>query len=853
MPVTLNQAQKGPAGETSTLPTRTQVAEAEYLKDQSRFSESLPTAPAEASSPHAFDVLRYDLKGSFDWDKLRLLATVDVSIKFAQNFEGALVLESKVLQVNAVRQKQGAAIPFVHDKLKNQLHIDLAAAGIRSSNNELTLSIDYEAGQSNSLRPVLARQGDPVSSSVVYTTAEPLGASRWMPCHNVPSDRALFSVQMKMNSNEALISNGDLVVDETDFDKRRTMSYQTKYPLPTYLMAFALGDFQVVSQKTGDFPVSIWARRGVQADYPMLLTELTKMMSTFEKLLTPYPFEKYAVVMLPDFPAGGIEHASISFQAESRTGQPALFGDLSLTAHELAHQWFGDYVSIESWDDLWIKEGMATLLANEAMRNDEDKTRSHILLGDLLAVNDGEAARDRGLSPGEKYTSGPYDRGAWILGQIRALVGEDNFWGTLKRVLRENAMGNVGSEEFLEYFRPLLGNAEFARVQSALDAKALPKIVVETGAESKQTLTLEDLSGALIVPFEFRFYKANNIHVNKPLALAQAVEFTDAALDSLLVMDTLDIHPPFRNFTRNQDLFAQHIEPWVLPQSSDLHPLFLSLPGVHQAQALLQGIPAFLEGKNFLNFQANLNSELARSLALQGYCQRLVQNQGAISDEDLAPLKQALHSWPPYRGLRSPFSKKEFAACVKLLRVDELFSQEYLSMEFNPEQPQVSELRLQYLTYFPLPLEKALRTWGAMAARGHSLRAKRIALAQLAKYANASALYKEYTTESDLIDLKHVYIKLLQSNEASELITPAISGAVALQKDSVSADSELLTALSQVLSNLKIRGSHFSAMCAARKVTKEASGVWDTFRLKVQDFTLDASVRAVLDDASQCD
>src|SRR5262249_32562166 len=150
---------------------------------------------------------------------------------------------------------------------------------------------------------------------VVYTYSEPLGVANWMPCHNVPDDRALFAAEMRMAPSDVLVANGDLEKDTTDAGER-VMRYETSYPLPPYLMAFADGEMDVEKSTPGSFPLAVWHRRGAPGDYAALLAQMNRLVGLDESLVkTPFPFEKYALVLLPDLP-GGVEHAGIVFQGD---------------------------------------------------------------------------------------------------------------------------------------------------------------------------------------------------------------------------------------------------------------------------------------------------------------------------------------------------------------------------------------------------------------------------------------------------------------------------------------------------------------------------------------------------------
>src|SRR5207245_2462397 len=123
-----------------------------------------------------------------------------------------------------------------------------------------------------------------------------------------------------------------------------------------------------------------------------------------------------------------------------------------LNAHELSHHWFGDWVTMRRYEDVWVKEGMATLLEAEAQRTRRDRANTGRLFGHDNSFSPGDAIVDPDLHGLGKYTSGPYQRAAWTITQIRALVGETAFWASLRRVLAEHALDSITGEEFVRTF-----------------------------------------------------------------------------------------------------------------------------------------------------------------------------------------------------------------------------------------------------------------------------------------------------------------------------------------------------------------------------------------------------------------
>ena len=156
-----------------------------------------PLLPGDAQ---VYDVAAYALRGEYDWDRGRLLATVDVTFSTEDPQLSSILLESLV-DVSAVTDPDGNDLPFVADPELGTLQIDITAL---ADQDPLRLTIAYEAASSEALRAWDVRAGDPATTRALYTYAEPLDVPRWMPCQNRPDDRARFSVELRMRNDESL-------------------------------------------------------------------------------------------------------------------------------------------------------------------------------------------------------------------------------------------------------------------------------------------------------------------------------------------------------------------------------------------------------------------------------------------------------------------------------------------------------------------------------------------------------------------------------------------------------------------------------------------------------------------------
>lgn len=758
----------------------------------------------------AYDVLRYDLSGHYDWEQNRLIAQVAITLRTTAPDVQAVKLDSQVTEVKRVHSPAGN-IAYSVDEEAGTLTVDLTELRGEDAQAPVTFWVDYEAEPGDSLRAVPPRRGDPVASPAVFTDSEPLRASQWLPCHNVPSDRALFSFDFAMRLEERLIANGELTVHEVG-DKRR-MKYETTAPLPVYQSAFAISEFEVEEGSAGGVPVSVWHRPGVLGDHAATVAEMERLMDMFEPLLGPYPFEQYSIVMLPEF-SGGMENAGITFQSEVSTAPAALSAEL--IAHEFGHQWLGDAVTVASWDDLWIKEGMATLLGSEASRPYEDRSLSGTLFGDRFFVEAGYAARDKNRQPIDKYTTGPYDRGAWIFTQIRAAVGEEAFWGALRQILKDHLYGAVSTEEVITAFEPLLGEGKTASLRAAVDALDMPALEVSTEENtSSVTITLRDAQGILIAPLEVEWHRQNGSVERLVLPPDEAVVLAREADGDLLVLDPLDVHPDlylFNLLENGESSYTGGLLSLTQPATPDALTTFSALPGIHQYAMLANvGLPP-VHPAQWQALSASLHADSARATSLSSACALAA---GEVDPGTVDAWRQTLtavvQDEPVYRGLPYAFRP---GSCGGLLDVEELFAPEWEELTSGLAEPSLSVERVFYLSTFDMPALPAIATWMPAAQKGYSLRARNIA----ARYVQRRARPQDISSpdyEGDLDTWRTVLIQLLAETDCSEVLRQLLPSAPWFTYANEDDRTVFLDQMRRILFLPSARLAHAQALCGA--------------------------------------
>jgi aminopeptidase N len=769
-----------------------------------------------------------------------------VTLSAAHAPPARVVLDSSVSAVTGVRSASGEALPFEVDAAAGTLAVELGAGAPPGA----AFVVDYEASTpygsglfgSTPLTMITEREGDPNPARVVYTFSEPELARAWLPSHDDPADRAFFSVDLHVGAGERLIANGDLVEDGTGGGcGEGRMKYATSYPLPTYLMAFALGEFEVEErQGPHGLPLSVWHRRGLRGDYGQILDDLDRETRIFEGLIgVDYPFEKYALVLVPDF-FGGEEHAGVTFQAENVSTRPELANDNVLTAHELAHQWFGDLVTVKTWDDLWIKEGMASLLEWEGMRSHLDRDGAAGFVGDARGVAAGEAVRDLALPPEQKYTSGPYDRAAWLLTQMRALAGEAGFWGALRQVLNEHRFGAVGTEEFLEAFRPALGDEALEGVRRALDAHALPALAVEP-IEGGARVTLSDPEGALVAPMQVAWHREDGSVDTIDLAPGAPVDLVRSAPGDLLVIDPPDLHPAWARLVdgpASQGAYFASVAPLRVPATGAQRERFLEIGGTHQLSALAEGALPTMEPKEFDDFLRELDSDAARATAVAKACEVALDQGGAWKKA----ARSALKHQPFYAGLS--IAPQSYAACSELEPPDQLFAGAWKALEKGLAKPKLTESEVEYLVKFRASAPEMLNAWSAAVEKGYSTRVRARAAVALAMFAAAPGSL----AEADRPLWRARSAGLLAASSVPDVAFPLIFMQGQVAGAAAADNAASLAALGEVLRTPMLAVTHPFAGCTAFGLTLGDAAAWQAFAAGFEGAEVSPLVAALLHD-----
>jgi aminopeptidase N len=327
------------------------------------------------------------------------------------------------------------------------------------------IRIQYEGVLSNQLRGFYISRTDKRSYAV--TQFEATDARRAFPSFDEPEYKATFAVTLTIARGDIAISNGRIISDTPGpGPEQHTVKFSTSPKMSTYLVAMAVGDFECLEDSADAIPIRVCATAG-KSHLGRLALDFTQQILPFfnDYYAISYPFGKLDMVAIPDFAAGAMENTAAIFYretallADSATASVATQKDIAATiAHEVAHQWFGNLVTMRWWDDLWLNEGFATWMESRpfaASRPDwniavDDARATQTALG-IDSLRSTRAVRTSVQTPNQiesLFDVISYQKGGALLRMIEHYVGAGPFRDGINAYLKTHAYGNATSADF---------------------------------------------------------------------------------------------------------------------------------------------------------------------------------------------------------------------------------------------------------------------------------------------------------------------------------------------------------------------------------------------------------------------
>jgi aminopeptidase N len=360
-----------------------------------------------------------------------------------------------------------------------------------------TIRISYDGILNDKLRGFYLSRAN--GRSYAVTQMEPTDARRAFPSFDEPAYKATFEISMTIDQGDTAISNGAQLTDIPGPEPgTHTVAFATTPKMSTYLVAMIVGDFVCRSGASDGTAIRICSTPD-KLELTAFALDATEQQLAFYNAYfgIPYPFGKLDIIAVPDFAAGAMENSgAITFRERLLLVDPerASLGSrksvASIISHELAHQWFGNLVTMQWWNDIWLNEGFATWIASRPLAEWrpewnvalDDAADTQAALG-LDALRSTRAIRIDVDTPdeiNEVFDGIAYEKTAGILRMIEAFVGGDLFQKGIASYLATYAYGNAAGEDFWNEMTRVTGRPIDRIMQGYIEQPGVPVVSVQT-------------------------------------------------------------------------------------------------------------------------------------------------------------------------------------------------------------------------------------------------------------------------------------------------------------------------------------------------------------------------------------
>lgn len=424
-------------------------------------------------------------------DQVEAIASIEFEVTEAQT---AIYMHARDLDMQVELMKDGAAIdveivPGVNDGFA-------LASGAPFEPGLYRANFTYSAPLDDTPTGLYRVEDD--EAQYLFTQFQPLEARSVFPGFDEPKFKATFETTLRVPTGLMAVTNTPIktVENEADLDVYR---FAKTPPLPTYLVAFAVGPFEeaVADEEIPGVPFRILTPQGKSHLAKFMLEKTPEIVAhQVDYFGSEFPYAKLDVVAVPNFSAGAMENVGlVTFRErllllDADTASPSQKrAAISVMAHEIAHMWFGNYVTLPWWDDLWLNESFASWMALKVLDDLEpeleggvDFTRQVAGLTPLDSSEMSRAIRQPIEDSGDVYNAFDpltYTKGASLLRMVEAWIGEDAMRSGVRTYVDANPHGTGSTDELFAALDEASGQAVGQTLESFLDQPGKPLLQVE--------------------------------------------------------------------------------------------------------------------------------------------------------------------------------------------------------------------------------------------------------------------------------------------------------------------------------------------------------------------------------------
>ncbi|HET8648707.1 MAG TPA: M1 family aminopeptidase [Gemmatimonadales bacterium] len=404
---------------------------------------------------HDYDLVHQRIElNHFNWDSTSFDGRVTSTVRSLRSGLDSLILDAgALLDVKSIRAvgangARGAALTY--HRHGDTLVVRLARPA--AFHDTVRFVVDYHARIDNGKGLTwIQPEGRPHRPQQIWSQGEDHNNHYWFPTYDFPNDKMTWEVVATVPRQFTAVSNGLLRSDKRNPDGTRTMDWHQDEPSATYLVSLIVAPLAKIHDTWKGKPVDYYVYHSDSTLAWRLFHVTPDMIDTYSKLTgVAYPWAKYGQTTVADF-FGGMENVSattlVDWLPDANAYQDRPWYQWILIPHELAHQWFGDYVTTENWANMWLNEGFAEFMPGQYWGT---KLGPHVAqdyyLDEYRQFMQIDARRRMPLA--SNGSNNIYPKGALVLEMLRKYLGPQRFWASVNRYLTVHKFDNAVTDDF---------------------------------------------------------------------------------------------------------------------------------------------------------------------------------------------------------------------------------------------------------------------------------------------------------------------------------------------------------------------------------------------------------------------
>ncbi|HXD48205.1 MAG TPA: M1 family aminopeptidase [Gemmatimonadaceae bacterium] len=409
------------------------------------------------SRSHDYDLVHQRIAlRDFNWDSTSFVGQVATTLVSRRAGLDSLILDAGGgLSIRSATAASGAALRTSHTRDTLVVYLPKPVG----AGDTVRFTLDYDAHIKSGSGLTFIDQR-PHTPRQLWSQGEDMNNHDWFPTYDFPNDKMTWEVDATVPAGYLAVSNGALTEETPGPGGTHTFHWNESRPSATYLVSLIVEPLAEVKDSWHDVPVDYYVYHADSALAWRLFHVTPDMIDVYSKLTgIPYPWQKYAQTTVADF-FGGMENVSattlVDWLPDSKAYADRPWYQYILIPHELAHQWFGDYVTTENWANTWLNEGFAEFMPGQYWK---EKSGAHLeqdYYADEYRQFMGIEAR-RPMPLASMGSNNIYPKGALVLEMLEDYLGPQRFWAAAHRYLTDHAFGVATTDDLLKSFEASTG------------------------------------------------------------------------------------------------------------------------------------------------------------------------------------------------------------------------------------------------------------------------------------------------------------------------------------------------------------------------------------------------------------